>query len=298
MNACHDRPSEWEDDISRNCLDVKPFENGRPITSYARSEFPPIELHVPPAVMRSPIESYVIRDSFPIPALADREGYHPDNDVAYWLSGLRDYLRMMDVTSKYVEPRSVYEFGAASGRVLRHTCAQSDIEDIWASDLNRRHVRWLCDYLPRRVKAFHHPSLPTLPIPDASLDLVYAFSVFTHIDTFETAWLAELRRVLRPGGVAYLTVHDEETWRALRDVPPENRILSCMRKTDHFSDDQLAGDMPGEWLVYRHTQIGPYRGLVFHSQDYIARIWGRFLEIVETIPRGHYLQTVVVLRRS
>ena len=30
---------------------------------------------------------------------------------------------------------------------------------------------------------------------------------------FELAWLAELRRVLVPGGFAYLTIHSEHTWR-------------------------------------------------------------------------------------
>jgi SAM-dependent methyltransferase len=297
MTSATDRPKTWEDDISRNSLDIAPFENGKPISSYSVSEFPPLELHLPVDLLESPIEAYVARDPFPIPSLADREGYHPNQDIPYWLSGLRDYLKMMSITRPYVTPQSVYEFGAASGRVLRHVCAQSQIDDIWASDLNRRHVRWLCDHLPQKVKAFHHPSLPSLPIADSSLDLIYAFSVFTHIDTFETAWLAELRRILRPGGIAYVTVHDEDTWRALREAPADNRILTCMRKTANFIEDQLASEMPGEWLVYRHTQTGPYRGLVFHSQDYIARIWGRFFKIVQTVPRAHYLQTVVVLGR-
>lgn len=46
----------------------------------------------------------------------------------------------------------------------------------------------------------------TLPVPDASIDAVYSFIVFQHLERIETlrACLAETARVLKPGGVAVL----------------------------------------------------------------------------------------------
>ena len=38
---------------------------------------------------------------------------------------------------------------------------------------------------------FQNHSIPTLPLPDASIDLITAFSVFTHMEGMETAWLME-----------------------------------------------------------------------------------------------------------
>ena len=38
------------------------------------------------------LESYIGEDPYPIPATADREGYHGERHYDYWLSGLKDYL--------------------------------------------------------------------------------------------------------------------------------------------------------------------------------------------------------------
>lgn len=46
----------------------------------------------------------------------------------------------------------------------------------------------------------------SLPYGDAEFDLVYSFQVFEHIDGVEAA-VAEMRRVLRPTGRAYLDIH-------------------------------------------------------------------------------------------
>ena len=46
--------------------------------------------------------------------------------------------------------------------------------------------------------------------PDATFDLIYAFSVFTHLaPAGQTFWIAELTRVLKPGGCLFLTTHGE-----------------------------------------------------------------------------------------
>ncbi|MBS0490065.1 MAG: class I SAM-dependent methyltransferase, partial [Proteobacteria bacterium] len=48
-----------------------------------------------------------------------------------------------------------------------------------------------------------------------SKDLVYAYSVLTHLrEKAVRAWLEEVHRVLRPGGLALLTFHDEGYARA------------------------------------------------------------------------------------
>lgn len=51
----------------------------------------------------------------------------------------------------------------------------------------------------------HHVDLVALPFPDASYDVIFASHVLEHIRDDARA-LAELRRVLRPGGIAILPV--------------------------------------------------------------------------------------------
>jgi SAM-dependent methyltransferase len=49
-------------------------------------------------------------------------------------------------------------------------------------------------------------SATKMALPDAAFDFACSFSVFEHIDEPEAA-LAEVARILRPGGVAYISVH-------------------------------------------------------------------------------------------
>lgn len=297
------RPVAWEEDVSRNTLDSEPFENLPAVTELDASEFQnPNRLRViEPRLGGDQLEDLIARDPYPIPCADDREGYSPGYDGVYWLSGLEDYLKIMEVANRYdVQPRSVFDFGCATGRVIRHFAAQSDIPEIWGSDINGRHIRWLCEHMPHTVKPIFNHCFPTLPMRDNSVDVISAFSVFTHIDTFETCWLAELRRILHDDGIAYLTVHNEDTWNMIRDQVDneKNRLVQSMLKIDPSVREKLQKPLPDTRTVYRFAQSGPYRAQVFHSNNYLRQVWGRFFQIEEILPAHHVRQTVLVLRKK
>jgi SAM-dependent methyltransferase len=297
------RPVAWEEDISRNTLDAAPFENLPPVTERDPSEFQnPNRLRIiEPLLGDEKLEDLIARDPYPIPCGDDREKYSPGYDGVYWLSGLEDYLKIVDVVKRYnVTPRSVFDFGCASGRVIRHFAAQSDIPEIWGSDINARHIRWLYEFMPHTVKPIFNHCIPTLPIRDNSVDVISAFSVFTHIDTFETCWLAELCRIMRDDGVAYLTVHNEDTWNVLRDQVDneKNRLVQAMLKCDPSVREKLQQPLADTRTVYRYIPSGPYRANVFHSNNYLQQVWGRFFKIEEILPVHHVRQTVLVLRKK
>ncbi len=295
------RPAAWENDISLNALDDQPFETLPPINTRDESEFKRFHVHVSePLLNGKSIFEYAANDAFPIPQVVDRERYYPNRDGNYWMSGLGDYLKICQVAEKYqVDINRFFDLGCASGRVLRHFCAQSEIPEIWGSDINSRHIRWLIDHLPNRVKPIFTHCIPTLPLEDNYFDFVSAFSVFTHIDTFESAWISELRRILKPGGIAYLTVHNEDTWNILRGEidNEENRLIQSVLSVDPNFAQQILEPLPDKRTVYRFQNLGPYRAQVFHSNNYLKKTWGRFMDIKEILPRHHIRQTVVVLQK-
>ena len=289
------RPESWEDDISRYNDDHEPFQNGpRAIEllgtqkRYGNTDLSDDELM-----------EFAKRDVAPLPDVQDREGYGVKRDLSYWISGLNDYLKVMELIERQqLEVERMLDFGCASGRVLRHFAAQTDIGEIWGSDINARHIRWLCENLPRNVKPIANHSIPQLPIADHYFDLITSFSVFTHIDTFELCWLAELKRILKPGGIAYITVHNEDTWRQLRSDSENknNRLIQAMIEIDPESKQKLAEEMPNGKTVYRFTNHGPYRAHVFHSNSYIENVWGRFFNVEDILPCHHARQSVVLMR--
>ncbi|MEZ6096932.1 MAG: class I SAM-dependent methyltransferase [Pirellulaceae bacterium] len=295
------RPEPWEDDLSRNTLDTEPFEALPPVSERPEEEWKPVADNANANLMQGiGARQRMEADTYPIPAPQDREGYSPGRDVQYWMSGLVDHLKIMQACRELnIDVQRYFDFGCASGRVIRHFVAQTEIPEIWGSDINQRHIRWLYEHMPKRVKPIFNHTIPAIPLEDNYFDVVSAFSVFTHIDTFETAWLAELRRILKPGGLAYLTVHNEDTWEVLRGEinNDKNRLIQQVRKVDPQFDQHIMGPLPNTRTVYRFTSQGPYRAQVFHSNDYLHNVWGRYFDLIKILPRHHVRQTVVLLRK-
>ena len=297
------RPESWEDDISRNTLDDTPFTSLPSPASRNVSDFEEASRlkAMMPLLDGTPISKFIEKDSWPIPTPEDREGYSAGFDENYWISGLEDYLKIMQVAKNLnVIPKSVLDFGCATGRVVRHFAAQSDCPEVWATDINQRHVRWLYEHLPNNVKPVFNHCIPTLPVPDRSVDIITAFSVFTHIDTFETHWLAELSRIMSDDGMCYLTVHNEDTWKRLEQEKDneKNRLIQSIVKIDPNFKQMLSEPMPDKRTIYRFTQSGPYRAQVFHSNNYLHNVWGRFFDVEAIMPCHHVRQTVVVLKKK
>lgn len=296
------RMPTWEEDISRHHNSLKPFRNA-PAPSEMPLEFFNRRSRLTDELLDgTPLSDFVARDTYPIPHEKDREEYQLNNDARYYLNGLAEYLRLRNVIEQHnVELNSYFDFGSASGRILRHFCAQSDVKNLWGCDLNGRHIKWMNDYLPSHLKAIHNHCLPVLPIADNSMDVITAYSVFTHIDTFETAWLAELHRILKPDGIAYLSVQNEDSWAMLQEAKTNERddhLLNRLRNNFSDIDELLESDIPGGYKVFRYRDVGPYRALVFHSNDYLEKTWGRFFDILEIKPRWSGVsQSVLVARK-
>ena len=297
------RPEAWEEDISRNTLDREPFENLPAPSEREFSEFkiPPRFKSIETLLDGRSLKEMIDRDTFPIPCPDDREGYSPGRDELYWLNGLQDYLRVMEVAERYdVRLQSILDFGSASGRVIRHFAAQTEIPEIWASDINWRHIRWLFEFMPPQVKPVFNHCIPSLPIRDNSINVITAFSVFTHMNTFETCWLAELRRIMRDDGICYLTVHNEDTWNICRQElgNPDNRLVQSILKIDPDVINKIHEPLEDTRTVYRFAQSGPYRARYFIQTVTFTKSGAGSLRSKKSSRAHHVRQTVVVLRKK
>ncbi|MEX1025608.1 MAG: class I SAM-dependent methyltransferase [Planctomycetota bacterium] len=241
-----------------------------------------------------------------LPSLDAREGYYPGREHDYWLSGLFDAWRAkrscLALAPQFGRGPRVVDLGAASGRVARHVPRVFETRECWAIDIDQRHIDWISTHLGGAgVRAVQIPPRPSLPLASGSVDLVTAFSVFTHIDSFETAWIAEIERVLSPGGVAYLSIHSERTW---QDLNPEWALWSALLDRPAWSvhgkatRDLFASPMPAPRVSFTWQDHGDYRANVFYSTDYITHAWGSILPVKSILPREHDYQDVVVMQKK
>lgn len=247
---------------------------------------------------RIPLEQALASDTAPLPTTEQREGYYGANHFNYWASGLRDYCQLLE----WLEPNQVargtlLDIGCATGRLIRHAHAHSHagFGEVVGCDINRAHVDWIGRFLPAGIKVFQNTSIPALPLPDASVDVVTAFSVFTHIECFDTTWLMELRRILRPGGVAWLTIHGERTW---RDIAPTWPLHASLTAHPDYARYRTGMGLPQERLVFRWHAERSYSANVFYAETYIRRIWGRILAVRDVFPALPFFQDVIVLQKT
>ena len=245
-----------------------------------------------------PLQRALDGDTAPLPTTAQREGYYGPNHFNFWASGLRDYCQLLEwLEPNHVARGTLLDIGCASGRLIRHVNADrlSGFSEVIGCDINRAHVDWVGRYLPPEIKIFQNTSVPTLPLPDASVDVITAFSVFTHIECFDTTWLMELRRVLRPGGIAWLTIHGERTW---RDLAPTWPLYGSLTSHPDYAGYRSSVGLPKERLVFRWHAERSYSAHVFYAETYIRRVWGRILTVRDVFPALPFFQDVIVLQKS
>lgn len=122
-----------------------------------------------------------------------------------------EYLRSLlaEVGQPVAGMQAILEFGCGCGRMTRWWAPEAAGTRVCGCDYNGELVGWCQQNLPF-VDARVNDLQPPLPYADHSFDFVYAFSVFTHLSVeLAQGWLAELTRVVKPGGLIWFTVHGQ-----------------------------------------------------------------------------------------
>jgi SAM-dependent methyltransferase len=177
------------------------------------------------------------------------------------------------------ETQSVLDFGCGCGRVTRYF--RDHHGDVAGSDVNRDAVSWCRANLPfGRFEA--NGLAPPLAFDDASFDLVYALSVFTHLTSdLQLAWRDELHRILRPGGRLLVTTHGR----------------SYLQRLD---DDERARFERGELVVRWAEVVGSNLCSAYHPERYLRDTFAdgfTFLELEAEGARGNPTQDLVLLQK-
>ncbi|MGB7686288.1 MAG: class I SAM-dependent methyltransferase [Solirubrobacterales bacterium] len=178
------------------------------------------------------------------------------------------------------------EFGCSNGRLTRWLEPFVKGREIWGVDIQAEKVMWAMENLSPPFRFATTTTVPHLPFPDGHFGLVYAGSIFTHLGELHVAWLAELVRVLAPGGFLYITLHDERAVRILLEEPDRERLKNQIKNSRFFAELSE--------LDFNFVSIAPYGNamlsMVMMSERY-ARHIAQPLQLVGTFPRAFGFQT-------
>ena len=152
-----------------------------------------------------------------------REDFYPYyfriEDRHWWFVGRRRViLGLLDdaLGPGDARGRRVLDVGCGTGTMLSHLERYGEPIGIEADDQAVAFCR------ARGVTRVRQADPPPLPFDDSRFDLVTALDVLEHVDD-DQRLLGEMRRVLRPGGVALVTVPAFRALWSAQDVVSQHR---------------------------------------------------------------------------
>jgi SAM-dependent methyltransferase len=211
-------------------------------------------------------------------ALNEEELNKQSNPNIYLETGYYEVLRIFKILEHFgINPRtigSIYELGCGTARLLRHFRCIDGVRLV-GSDVNPEMVEWCQANLPE-IDFYHNELLPPLTFAeDNSFDLMLASSVFTHIplDTQEL-WLAEMQRILRPGGIFICSVLGNFHTSVLLNSEERQKLKKQGSFTLTSEDSQATYS----------TRVGGSAWDVIQTRSEVIRVFGSFFQIVDYIP--------------
>jgi SAM-dependent methyltransferase len=233
----------------------------------------------------------------------------PDAALVYLTQGLRDpeFYRSAIVPAvlnvvAYLESsgselrgdRRVLDFGCGSGRLLVGWHALGRGDALSGCDINGDLIDWARTNLPPAIEVRATQPQPPLPYADAAFDTVLAVSVFTHLSlASQRQWVAELRRIVRPGGELLVTLHGDSYVPHIFPGRPE--VSEELRRRGHVVTPIGAeGSNQFASLHTRGFARRLFEGFTLAGFFPNGRLGGRRLPY----PTTSILQDVYVFRRS
>jgi SAM-dependent methyltransferase len=219
-------------------------------------------------------------------ALFDESGKQSLRDITTALAGIGRTVGEF--------PR-ILDFGCGCARVTRWLQFETTGCELFGCDIDGDAIAWNQENLPG-VEFARNEHEPPLPYADESFDLILNHSVFTHIDErMQDLWLAELRRVLKPGGIALLSVHgtrafaiSEHGVRYEGDTPAIWRGELERRGILFISSDSYVGS---SFPSFYHT--------TFHAPWYVFEHWAEWFDVTAYLSHADLgFQDIVLLQRD
>jgi SAM-dependent methyltransferase len=172
-----------------------------------------------------------------------------------------------------IEDMDILDFGCGVGRVALPFFSKYGKPSACV-DVMPRCIEYLREVIPGA-----NPRLtgvkPPLPFPDASFDVIYAISVWTHLNKKKGwEWLREMARLLRPGGLALLSTS------SYNRLAKHRTDISLGKLWRDVSDE----DLRREGVIFKAQDFrgmgGPY-GCTVHDPEWVKREWSKVMPVQE-----------------
>jgi ubiquinone/menaquinone biosynthesis C-methylase UbiE len=218
---------------------------------------------------------YLIYESFQI----NYQKYYTESiDTAKWVA---------DHFKKHIElkDKKILDWGCGPGRIIRHLpVVVGNGCEYFGTDYNSKSIEWCSSNLPDIQ--FNKNSLnASLPYSDDFFDAIYGISIFTHLsEQLHYDWYSELFRILKPGGIMFLTTQGDNF-----------RVK--------LTDSERIKYNNGELIIRGKVKEGHRTYSAFHPRGFMEKLFYNvdILEHIETKPtknEGWLPQDIWIIKKK
>lgn len=216
--------------------------------------------------------------------------------TAEWVFSGSTNMHLLDLAlrsatgSPLSEVGRLLEWGSGCGRLSRHLVRLGI--DFTGIDIDAEAVAW-CNQnlLPKaagRARFVTCSLQPPTGFEEGTFDAAVGISVMTHLDRpSEQAWLGELARVIRPGGVLAITTHGLDTYSQMHEPSIFRELMS--KGSLNLASSTLDNLLGVGNKYYRES---------WHSDAWIREHWTEHFQLHDIWRGAHCgFQDLVILRK-
>ena len=192
---------------------------------------------------------------------------------------------------------SILDFACGPARLTQHLFRLSPNAVIYGCDVDTEAVAECSRRFPTG-RFYANGLMPPLEYDDEQFDLIWSYSIFTSLpETNHRAWLEELARKLRPGGIMVHTTHSYEYLKRASVFSPDALVKYELQE----SVEAFIRSDPG-YFYLAHKSRTPDYGLAIISKEYASTRWPEYTGLalmdyvegaIESYPEG--CQDIVLL---
>lgn len=178
-----------------------------------------------------------------------------------------------------LKDKKILDFGCGIGRAFLPLTFEAGLS-IVGCDIDATAISYLKKVVPN-ANLVVNKFAPPLTFEDNYFDAVYSISIWTHLNLdMQFAWLQEISRIVKPGGIALISVAGHNSLRLRhqrgmimwQDIDASNLAANGAIYKEYLSLNTHPEKFPGVKSSY---------GSCLHDPEYIRKNWSNYFNVIE-----------------
>lgn len=186
----------------------------------------------------------------------------------------------------------ILDYGCGWGRIIRFFLKDTYPSNLFGIDCDEEIIK-VCKNSDLRCNFDVNNIFPPTTFEDNFFDLIYTYSVFSHLSEHaHKLWLEEFKRILKPGGILVATTRDRDfiiTCAKIREMNDSNIPFFAKGLTGAFvNTDKCIREYNDGKFVYDPVGGGGIRDGSFYGEacippKYVQKEWNKYFKNVNFI---------------